>query len=103
MFNASLCSADLRCAILTETALRYADLQNADLRYADLRGARFACANLEGADLRYADLEGARFIRSNLFLANLFGAKHIHTADFTHAKMDDKLRDYIINSGGKIR
>ena len=44
--------ANLQCADLLWTDLRYADLRGADLRWTDLR-----YANLRGADLRGADLD----------------------------------------------
>lgn len=80
--GASFRGANLQCAMLREALLGNADfteanLEEADLGEAILHGAVFRCANLYGAQLDGANLEGACFD----------GAKNLHTAEVTGARI----------------
>jgi Pentapeptide repeats (8 copies) len=63
---ANLRGANLFCANLSRAELINTDLWRASLGKATLRGVNFSCANLTGADLRGADLSYANFNEANL-------------------------------------
>lgn len=73
-YAATLTSAGLRDAWLTNAIFRRANLEKAVLINADLRGANFSKANLASADLRGADISGAIFTDATGLDTALFSA-----------------------------
>jgi uncharacterized protein YjbI with pentapeptide repeats len=92
--GASLISADLRKATLSEARLCRADLRAADLSGSNIRSADLAGANLTRATVRDADLEqsnclGASFEIADLRRSRLFGIRNYTSASWIGTDIRD--------------
>ncbi|MCW5829322.1 MAG: pentapeptide repeat-containing protein [Deltaproteobacteria bacterium] len=83
--------ADLRFAVLNETAASGSDFSGANLSRSKLQGADLRGSNLENADLSFADLRGADLRGARLEGARLAGA------DLRGARIDGS-----VNTAGAI-
>lgn len=85
--EANLNSANANGAIFKSANLQRAQLSRAYLIEADLQGASLDGVNLEMATLQKADLRGA---------INLLKAVGLASADFTNAKLDEGVRQFLL-------
>lgn len=100
--DANLSWSNLGRADMSGSDLRRANLGGANLQEANLRNANLTGAYLRDAELREVKLQGVNLSESNLNGANVTAKQLKEAMTLKGAKLDDKLKQQLIEDGVEI-